>query len=411
MLALSASIGVLLCVGAAGRIDQLDDSRRALHEGHVVASSDLGAIQATYEAVRHGYTAYSLADVADRGAHEERLASGRAQLEEQLEAYAGRTRHPDRVSTLTDHIGSYFAVRDGGLHSPLDDGNPGVAGAIVTGPLAEVHNAVTQDFIGLRTEIREDADGRARTGGDAAPSARMLVWALLGWSLLSCVATVAVARPVRPAVRRRRGHAHAPADDGVIVGPEVPFVEKTSAPTIEVSEAADEVGPDGPTHAARVAPVVGTTRPPVVRLRHPSTDVAEMVKVVRSITDQTYVRALDAAIEAARTGAVGRDSGGRATTAEQPSAGSARVDENAPRESAATRGGGIAVRAAIEAIPTLEGDGRNRQTAVGTTEISGDTTGVPAAAQATQGSAQTVAAVDDPSRMSADPRTSLGRAA
>src|SRR4051794_28966125 len=49
MIAFSGLVGVLLCALAVNRIDALDQSQRDLYGGHVVALSDLDAIQATYE--------------------------------------------------------------------------------------------------------------------------------------------------------------------------------------------------------------------------------------------------------------------------------------------------------------------------------------------------------------------------
>src|SRR3954468_2501152 len=66
MIAFSGSVGILLCAVAVGRIGSLDDSQRDLYQGHVVAFSDLDTIQATYEQIRQGYTAYYLADAATR---------------------------------------------------------------------------------------------------------------------------------------------------------------------------------------------------------------------------------------------------------------------------------------------------------------------------------------------------------
>ena len=59
VIAFSASVGVLLCVVAVGRIDALDASQRDMYEGHVVAFSDLDAIQNTFEASGRGTPATS----------------------------------------------------------------------------------------------------------------------------------------------------------------------------------------------------------------------------------------------------------------------------------------------------------------------------------------------------------------
>src|SRR3712207_2836195 len=77
LIAFSASVGVLLCVVAVGRIGALDDSQRDMYENSVVAFSDLDALQAGYEAVRQGYTAYYLADTETRAALTDQLAAAR----------------------------------------------------------------------------------------------------------------------------------------------------------------------------------------------------------------------------------------------------------------------------------------------------------------------------------------------
>src|SRR3954452_10302484 len=92
-IAFSASVGVVLCLVAVGRISALDASQRDLYEGHVVALSDLDAIQATYEEVRQGYTSYFLADAPTRAALKPQLAAGRQKLDAQIAAYEKLTEH------------------------------------------------------------------------------------------------------------------------------------------------------------------------------------------------------------------------------------------------------------------------------------------------------------------------------
>src|SRR3954453_6580325 len=77
-IAFSASVGVVLCLVAVGRIDALASSQRDLYQGHVVAPPDLDAIQATYEEVRQGYTSYFLADPATRTSLKSQLSAGQA---------------------------------------------------------------------------------------------------------------------------------------------------------------------------------------------------------------------------------------------------------------------------------------------------------------------------------------------
>jgi methyl-accepting chemotaxis protein len=180
----SASVGVVLCLVAVGRIDALDASQRDMYEGHVVAFSDLDAIQGTYEGVRQGYTSYFLADPVTRTAIKGKLAEGRAALEAQTEAYAGITENPDLFDTLTGDIGEYFEVSDGQMVAALDAGDTATAGAVAAGPLVEVQNAVTEDFTAIRTAVREGADIQAREGADEAASAKTLLWTIL---VVSCV--------------------------------------------------------------------------------------------------------------------------------------------------------------------------------------------------------------------------------
>src|SRR3954453_7591444 len=104
MIAFSASVGVLLCALAVGRIDALDASQQDLYHGHVVALSDLDAIQETYSDIQQGYTGYFLADAAARAALKPRLADARATLDAELEAYANGTEHPQRVAGLRKDI-------------------------------------------------------------------------------------------------------------------------------------------------------------------------------------------------------------------------------------------------------------------------------------------------------------------
>src|SRR5689334_16175086 len=81
MIAFSASVGVLLCIVGVGRIGTLSTAQQDIYDNHVVAFSDLDAVQETYEGIRQGYTAYFLADPATRATLKPQLAAGRTQLE------------------------------------------------------------------------------------------------------------------------------------------------------------------------------------------------------------------------------------------------------------------------------------------------------------------------------------------
>src|SRR3954462_4087619 len=122
-IAFSASVVVILCVVAVGRINALDASQQDLYEGHVVALSDLDAIQASYEEVRQGYTSYFLADPATRTALKSQLSAGQAGLAKQVEAYQTITEHPDDFATLTGDIDKYLQVSDTQLVAALDKGD------------------------------------------------------------------------------------------------------------------------------------------------------------------------------------------------------------------------------------------------------------------------------------------------
>ena len=178
VIAFSASVGVLLCVVAVGRIDALDASQRDMYEGHVVAFSDLDAIQNTFEGVRQGYTGYFLGDAATRTALKAQLSEAQAGLEKQMEAYEGITEHPDRFATLREAIDGYVGVTEGKMVSALDAGDVATAGAVAAGPMVEAQNAVVEGFTGLRTVIREQADEQARLGADEASSAKTTLWAI-----------------------------------------------------------------------------------------------------------------------------------------------------------------------------------------------------------------------------------------
>jgi methyl-accepting chemotaxis protein len=112
MIALSACVGVLLCAVAASRIGTLAESQSDLYPGHVLAFSDLDAIQATYEELGQGYTSYFLADPAGRQQLKPQLERGRVVLGTQLDAYEGFTEHPDRFAARRADVRTYFEVAD-----------------------------------------------------------------------------------------------------------------------------------------------------------------------------------------------------------------------------------------------------------------------------------------------------------
>ncbi|SDN26669.1 methyl-accepting chemotaxis protein [Geodermatophilus siccatus] len=222
LISFSASVGVLLCIVAVGRIDALDQSQRDMYEGHVVSFSDLDAIQGTYEAVRQGYTAYFLADPATRQGIKAQVTEGRAQLEQQMDAYAEITEHADLVDTLRSDVDEYFTVSDDRMVASLDAGDVATASAVAAGPLVEVQNAVTADFTGIRTVLREGADVRTQEGTDAAASAKTTLWVVL---VVSCLVGVGLAtlvvRMITGTVRSVQASVDALAAGDLTVVPEV----------------------------------------------------------------------------------------------------------------------------------------------------------------------------------------------
>jgi methyl-accepting chemotaxis protein len=395
MIAFGVSVGVLLCVVAVGRIGAVDDSRRDLYENSVVASSDLDAIQASYEAVRQSYTAYYLGDTATRTALKAQLAEARAGLEEKIAAYAGITQHADRFSTLTDDIAAYFAISDGQLVAALDVGDKTTARAVAVGPLVRVQNAVTKDFTGLRTVLRDGADVKARAGADDASAAKALLWAILAVSigiglLIALVSARRAERTVRPvprsvdalpagdltvhpAVRRKDELTSVVASSDAVAAPpaepsascaQIASSAEASGPQSGVaSSAAGEVSRSVQTAAAReVTPARTTTT--VARPDDSAAEISDVIKVVRSIVGQTDLLALNAAIDAARAGEAGK-----------------RSDDIA-RRMLATQGDTTAPVTAIEEFSTMVAQISDRQTAIAsaveqatmldeTTEISG----------------------------------------
>src|SRR3954454_25120948 len=221
-IAFSASVGVVLCFVAVGRINALDSSQQDLYQGHVVALSDLDAIQATYEEVRQGYTSYFLADAASRTALRSQLSEGQAGLAKQTDAYKTITEHPDDFATLTGDITTYLQVSDTQMVAALDKGDMATAGAVAAGPLVQVQDAVTKDFTDLRGQIRVQGDAQVAEGTDAAASAKTLLWTILALSCgLGVVLVLFVVRLIVRTVRAVQVSVEALAAGDLTVTPDV----------------------------------------------------------------------------------------------------------------------------------------------------------------------------------------------
>jgi len=220
-IAFSASIGVLLCVVAVGRINGLAASQRDMYEGHVVAFSDLDEIQGTFEAVRQGYTGYFLADAGTRAQITPQLQAGKAALAKQMDAYESITENPALFAAVRKSTDTYIATSDTQLVAALDAGDMRTAGAVASGPLVEQQNSVEKAFTALRERIRTVADGVARQGSQDASGAKTLLWSIL---VVSCVVGVLlvllVVRMIVRTVRDVQRSVDALADGDLTVVPE-----------------------------------------------------------------------------------------------------------------------------------------------------------------------------------------------
>jgi methyl-accepting chemotaxis protein len=242
MIAFSGSVGVLLCAVAVGRIDTLDDGQHDIYQGHVVGFSDLDAIQATYEQIRQGYTAYYLADTTTRSAIKAQVTHGRSSLDAQIKAYAAITESPDRFATLTGDIGKYFDVSDGQLVAALDAGDMRAAGAVAAGPLVEVQDAVTKDFTGIRTVLRNEGDAQAQAGAQQASSAKKTLWGILAVSIaIGVVLALAVVRQIVTTVRSVQKSVDALAAGDLTVTPEVTSRDELGRMASSLAEAQENL--------------------------------------------------------------------------------------------------------------------------------------------------------------------------
>jgi methyl-accepting chemotaxis protein len=238
VIAFSASVGVLLCVVAVGRINSLDSSQHDLYEGHVVAFSELDAIQDTFEGVRQGYTGYFLADASTRTALKGRLTEARAGLDEQLDAYAVATEEPALVEELRADIGTYLTVTDEQMVAALDAGDVAAAGAAAVGPMVEAQDALAADFTAVRTALREGADAQAREGSETASSAVVTLWTILGVSVgIGLALVLLVVRQIVGTVREVQRSVEALAAGDLTVTPVVDTRDELGRMALSLADA------------------------------------------------------------------------------------------------------------------------------------------------------------------------------
>jgi methyl-accepting chemotaxis protein len=222
VIAFSASVGVVLCLVAVSRINALDTSQHDLYEGHVVAFSELDAIQNTFEGVRQGYTGYFLGDAVTRTALKDKLAAARTALDQQLEAYAATTEEPALVEQLRTDIGGYLTVTDEQMVAALDAGDVAAAGAAASGPMVEAQNALVDDFNAVRTALREEADNVAQAGSAMANTAKVTLWTILAISVgIGLALVLVVVRQIVGTVRTVQKSVDALAAGDLTVTPDV----------------------------------------------------------------------------------------------------------------------------------------------------------------------------------------------
>jgi methyl-accepting chemotaxis protein len=220
-IAFSASVGVLLCIVAVGRIDALAASQRDMYEGHVVAFSDLDAIQNTFEGVRQGYTGYFLADAGTRAQITPQLEAGKAGLAKQMDAYERITENPELFAAVRTSATAYLDTSDKQLVAALDAGDVRTASAVAAGPLVEQQKAVADAFTALRERIRTVADGVARQGSQDASRGTTMLWTILTVSCLVGVGLVlVVVRMIVRTVRDVQRSVDALAEGDLTVTPE-----------------------------------------------------------------------------------------------------------------------------------------------------------------------------------------------
>jgi methyl-accepting chemotaxis protein len=188
------------------RVGQLSASQHSLHENHVVALSDLDALQGTYQNSRDLYTAYFNADATGRAALRQQVAAVRSALQVELTAYEGATLHPQRVATLRQDLDRYYQLAEQELLPLLDQGDVTAGGMVLAGPIRAATDTVAADLEGLRTVLRDAGDAVAAAGDDLVAQTRtqMLLVSILGVLLASLVA-IGVLRSMVRSIRAVQG--------------------------------------------------------------------------------------------------------------------------------------------------------------------------------------------------------------
>ncbi|MFD2093541.1 methyl-accepting chemotaxis protein [Blastococcus deserti] len=222
VVALVLAVAAALAVLAADRIRTLDASQRDLYRGHVVALSDLDAIQATFEGVRQGYTAYYLADPSEREELKADLAEAQQGLAAQLDAYGSVTEHAHNVAQIRQDISGYLAVSDEELVGALDAGDMLGAAEVANDALVDWSDTIVTDFTELRTVLRETGDVQAQSGGETAADAQRLLWLILAASVAIAIGLVTVVvRQIVGTVRSVQSSVEALAAGDLTVAPRV----------------------------------------------------------------------------------------------------------------------------------------------------------------------------------------------
>jgi methyl-accepting chemotaxis protein len=222
LIAFSALIGVALAVVAVGRIDALRAGEQDIYDNHVVAFSDLDAIQESYQTLQSGYTAYFLATPAQRAALKPQLAQGSTDLEKRLGDYARTSEHPQAVGTLATDLLAYAGLSAQQMVPALDAGDLATAGAVAQGPMVPAQQKVVADIHALRAVLRTDADAQVVDDSAQGSAAVRDLWLILGISVVvGAGLALAVVRQITGTVKKVQRAVDALAAGDLTVAPDV----------------------------------------------------------------------------------------------------------------------------------------------------------------------------------------------